>query len=149
MTYEELILNYENEVDIYEHPLMENPIVKKKKGKGFYYCGDSNESRGVIFIEKSLSNRDKKCVLAEEIGHHHTSTGNILNLNNHFKVKQERWAREWGARKLINYNEFKRAIKIHDSIYEVAEELEVNCDLLVTYVKMLKRNSLDHNSCKL
>ena len=37
-------------------------------------CLDDN-----IAIEKKLSQNEKNCILAEELGHYHTSFGNILN----------------------------------------------------------------------
>lgn len=39
--------------------------------KGFYYAGN-------IAIEKKLSSIEKSCVLAEELGHHYTSYGDIM-----------------------------------------------------------------------
>lgn len=146
MTYEELMINYADEIDIYEHPLRENPIIKKKNGKGIYY---NNDNKGLIFIEDSLSNTDKKCTLAEEIGHHYTSYGNILDISNYTNAKQERKAREWGANMLINYERFKKTIKIYDNLYQVAEELDVTYDVLITYISILEKNEIFYKSCML
>lgn len=44
---------------------------------------------------------EKKCILAEELGHYHTSYGNILDQNNTIAVKQEKSARNWAYEKLV------------------------------------------------
>lgn len=41
------------------------------------------------------------CVLAEELGHHHTSYGNILDQKCLQKRKQERLAMNWAHRRLV------------------------------------------------
>ena len=46
-----------------------------------------------IAIQKELSETEKKCVLAEELGHHYTSSGNILDQSNVENRKQELLAR--------------------------------------------------------
>ena len=54
-----------------------------------------------IAIQKELSETEKKCVLAEELGHHYTSSGNILDQSNVENRKQELLARTWAYNKLI------------------------------------------------
>jgi len=51
---------------------------------------------GVIGISKHISSTEKACVLAEELGHHYTSTGDILDQDDIKNRKQERRARAWG-----------------------------------------------------
>lgn len=69
---------------------------------------------------------EKACVLAEELGHHHTSVGEIIDMNDVRNCKQERQARLWGYNKLIGLTGL---IKAYDagcrSGYEIAEYLEV------------------------
>ena len=71
MTYEELQIENEN-LNIQELDLSEVSELK-----GLYIDGN-------IAIHNSLSETEKACVLAEELGHHYTSSGNILNLNIEF-----------------------------------------------------------------
>ncbi|MFW5433735.1 ImmA/IrrE family metallo-endopeptidase [Paenibacillus apiarius] len=52
---------------------------------------------------------EKTCVLAEELGHHHKSAGNILDQSDVRKRKQELRGREWGYTKLVPLSSFKRA----------------------------------------
>lgn len=55
-----------------------------------------------IAIRKDIPTQAKKaCVLAEELGHHYTSTGNILDQTEIEHVKQERKARMWAYNKQI------------------------------------------------
>ena len=54
-----------------------------------------------IYLRKNMDSTEKVCVLAEELGHHHTSVGNILDMTDISNRKQERQARLWGYNKLI------------------------------------------------
>ena len=59
-------------------------------------------SQNTIAINSKLeTNKEKNCVLAEELGHHHTSFGDILNTNDIKNIKQEKRARNWGYEKLV------------------------------------------------
>ena len=53
---------------------------------GLYFNGN-------IAIEKKLTQTQKTCVLAEELGHHYTTVGNILDQSDPCAIKQERKAR--------------------------------------------------------
>lgn len=69
---------------------------------------------------------EKACVLAEELGHHHTSVGNILDITDVGNRKQERQARFWSFNKLIGLAGLIRAYDAGcRSGYEIAEYLEV------------------------
>ena len=80
---------FEDKVKIHDYYLGEESL------KGIYIDGN-------IAINTSVYNTTEKiCVLAEELGHHHTSVGNILNMEDLSNRKQERQARLWGYNKLI------------------------------------------------
>ncbi len=83
------------EVEIIEHPL-------KGKNGGLYI--DNN-----IVINSRLTDTEKICVLAEEIGHHQTSYGCIINAANLESYKQELRARRWAVKYLISPADFIRA----------------------------------------
>lgn len=56
----------------------------------------------VIALNKRLgTTTEKMCVLAEELGHHYTSSGDILDLSVTENRKQERTARLWAYNHLI------------------------------------------------
>lgn len=62
-----------------------------------------------IAIRNNLTNIEKSCVLAEELGHHYTSTGNIINLADIKNRKQELKARLWAFDKQIGLSGIIRA----------------------------------------
>lgn len=122
MTYEELLAESEEQ----------NLIVKEKELPG--YNGRIYKNR--IAIRKDLSRIEKKCVLAEELGHHHTSVGNILDMNDVRNRKQERQARLWGYNKLIGLRGIIQAYEAGcQSRYEVAEYLEVTEEYLTDCIE--------------
>ena len=56
----------------------------------------------VIGLNKNLDTTvEKTCVLAEELGHYHTSTGDILDQSSSNNRKQEHNARLWAYNRLI------------------------------------------------
>ena len=117
MTYEELLIESESQ----------NLIVKEKNLPG--YNGRIYKNR--IAISKNLNMSEKKCVLAEELGHHHTSVGNIIDMENVSNRKQERQARFWGYNKLIGLTGIVNAFESGcQSAYEASEFLEVTVEYL-------------------
>lgn len=82
MTYEELQIQHDN------LNIMEMDLSGVKGLKGLYF----NEN---IAIEKSLTQKEKSCVLAEELGHHYTSTGNILDQTKTTNIKQKLKTQMW------------------------------------------------------
>lgn len=106
----------------------EGLIVKEKHLK--YNNGRIKGKR--IAIRKDIeTTTEKKCVLAEELGHHHTTVGNILDMTDISNRKQERQARMWGYDKLIG---LRRLIEAYEhgcrDRYELAEYLEVTDEYL-------------------
>ncbi|ATF15414.1 ImmA/IrrE family metallo-endopeptidase [Brevibacillus brevis X23] len=89
-------------------------------------------NNNVIAINKFIStNVEKVCVLAEELGHHHTSSGNILDQTKIVNRKQEKRARCWGYEKLIPLNAFIQAHKQGvKNRFELAEHLGVTEEFL-------------------
>ena len=67
----------------------------KPRVKGLY-------ADNVIWINKFIpTNSEKACVLAEELGHHHTSIGDILDQSKLLNKKQEKRARNWAYKRLV------------------------------------------------
>lgn len=93
----------------------ENPNIKG------LYCD------GVVGISNNLENStQKRCILAEEMGHHHTSNGNILTMSSASNRQQEHRARIWGYQKLIDLDSIIAAYENHcTNFYETAEFLNV------------------------
>lgn len=69
---------------------------------------------------------DKKCVLAEELGHHYLTCGNILDQTKSENRKEENKARKWAYDKLIGLEGIIEAYEYGvNSLYEMAEYLDV------------------------
>ena len=118
MTYEELQIKH-HDLNIVEMDLSEvNGL------KGLYV--DRN-----IAIEKTLTQIEKACVLAEELGHYHTTTGNILDQSKVENRKQELKARLGAYNRQIGLIGLVNAYNhgCH-SRYEAAEYLEVTEEFL-------------------
>ena len=98
---------------------------KSDRIKGLY-CNNT------IALNKRLTtNAEKNSILAEELGHYHTSYGNILDLHSVEDQKQELRARLWAYNKMIGLQGIIAAYK-HGctSLHEMAEFLEVTEEFL-------------------
>ena len=105
---------------------------------------DSPRIKG-LYCDKTIginldidTSTEKVCVLAEELGHHHTSVGDILDLSDAGNRKQERQARLWGYNKLIGLTGIINAYEAGcQDRFEVAEYLGVTdeylCECLDAY----------------
>lgn len=80
-----------------------------------------------IAIRKDIPTQVKKaCVLAEELGHHYTSAGNILDQTEIENIKQERKARMWAYNKQIGLSGILSAYQYGcRNLHEMAEHLDV------------------------
>lgn len=117
MTYEELL----------QESLEQNLIVKEMYLPG--YKGRIYKNR--VAIRKNMTTAEKSCVLAEELGHHHTTVGNILDQTDVSNCKQERLARLWAYNKQIGLSGIIQGYRAHcRSRYDLAEYLEVSEDFL-------------------
>ena len=118
MSYEDLLKEYADEGLI----IKEKPLTSSA---GRIY-------NNKIAIRHNMSNVDKTCTLAEELGHYYTTTGDILDQDNISNRKQEHRARMWAYGKLLPLQFFVLAFK-HGcrSIHETAEFLEVSEEFLI------------------
>lgn len=126
MKYDELVKSEEkNGIDIIESSF-------KGQAKG-YYCDSF-----IVINSKIETEAEKKCILAEELGHHYTSSGNILD-KSIISIKQEHTARRWASEKLLHIVDFIKAFELGLSgRHELAEYLDVTEEFLesaITYYK--------------
>lgn len=93
--------------------------------KGLYI--DNN----IALSDQLGTSAEKACILAEELGHHYTSVGNILDSSDLGNAKQEYQARLWSYNRLIGLRGLICAYQ-HGcrTFYEVAEFLDVTEDCL-------------------
>lgn len=118
MTYEEMQILHDD-LNIVEMDLSEVSGLK-----GLYV-------NGRIAINVKMSDTEKACVLAEELGHHYTTYGNILDQSDTSNKKQELRARAWAYNKQIGLLGLIRAYE-HGcrNRFEIAEYLEVTEEVL-------------------
>ncbi|MDB1812278.1 ImmA/IrrE family metallo-endopeptidase [Coprococcus comes] len=109
---------YQDDVDVLNYRFESNNI------KGLY-CD------GVIAIREDMTIPEKTCALAEELGHHETSVGNIIDMTSAANRKQERQARLWAYNKQIGLIRLVRAFEHGcQNRFEIAEYLEVTEEFL-------------------
>ena len=127
MTYEELQLQNK------EIPIKEMNLSEVSGLKGLYYNGS-------IAIEKNLTSTEKTCVLAEELGHHYTAIGNILDQQKVANAKQELHARTWAYNECVGLIGIVKAFEAGcQSLYEMAEYLEVTENFLKDALQAYRR----------
>lgn len=114
--YEEL-LEIANEENI---SVFENYDLSGTRLKGLYCDGN-------IALSKELqTSSEKQCILYEELGHHYTTVGNILDQSKTSNRKQERLARLWAYQHALNLSDLISAYKKGNrNRYEIAEYLNI------------------------
>lgn len=116
MSFEQLLEEAAKEgVEIHEKHFNSDSI------KGLYI-------NGTIALNSSIETQaEKLCILAEELGHHYTTVGNILDQTKLENRKQEHRARAWAYNKLVGIvgliNAFRAGVR---NMYELAEFLGVS-----------------------
>ena len=128
MTYEEILIQTENgNIIVLEKDLMFDL-------KGLYIDGH------IIINSKIQTDDEKKCIYAEELGHHMTSYGNILNTNDISSMKQELAARSWGFQYVIPLEKLIDAYKYGvQNTYEAAEYICVPVEYLKNAMERFKQ----------
>lgn len=96
---------------------------KKKLG---YWNGNK------ILLNSNNTDKEKYCILAEELGHLKTTYGNITtdskNINN---IKQEFKARRWGHKHIVSLESLIEAFENNcTNIFDIAEYLDVTDNYL-------------------
>lgn len=109
------------------------------------YSFDSNRIKGLycdnsIAISSTLpSSIERSCVLIEELGHHFTSAGNIIDISDTNNAKQELKARIWAYNKLVGLYGIINCYKAHCcNRFEMASHLEVTEEFLSEALKYYK-----------
>ena len=121
MTYEDLL----------DEALVDGLLVKEKPLVAYdgLIFGDK------IAIKKDMTTAKKACVLAEELGHYHTTVGNILDQSNIDNQKQEFRARIWAFEKILSIDKIlEAASKGHTEPHTMAEYLDVDEEFLREYL---------------
>ena len=126
MNYEGLLIEADNN----------NLITKEKPLKA--YNGRIKGKK--ILIRKDMISKQKGCVLAEELGHYHTTVGNILDMNITENRKQELHARAWAYNKMIGLiglvNSYEHGCK---TLHDTADYLNVTEEFLTEAIDYYKK----------
>lgn len=114
----------------------EGLIVKEKSLK--YNNGRIFNNR--IAIRTGMPTVQKACVLAEELGHHYTTSGDIIEQSSIMDQKQELRARLWAYNKLIGLQGLISAYQHGcSSVHEVADYLEVTEEFLLDSISAYRK----------
>lgn len=95
--------------------------------------------RCVAIRQKITTQKEKSCVLAEELGHYYTSSGNILDQTKIENRKQEYRARLYGYNLKIGLTGLIRAYEAGcRNLYEMAEYLDATEEYLMEAIDCYK-----------
>ncbi len=118
---------------IYELAEIENiEIIEKKmtgNNRGFY-------ADNVMMLDSRMSRKSKKGKAFEELGHHFTSAGDIIDLKNKNNAKQEYKARAWGYEHHVSISDLVQCLlKAGDDIDYFLELLDVEPEDFLCVIK--------------
>ncbi|MDO5575192.1 MAG: ImmA/IrrE family metallo-endopeptidase [bacterium] len=95
---------------------------------------------GSIALDERLTNSERAGILAEELGHYHTTSGDILNQSDVMNRKQEHRARAWAYQRLLPFYKLLEAhVRGCRNRFEMAEYLEVSEEFLQDAVDYYSR----------
>ena len=126
MNYEQLLTAADQEgLLVKEQPLTEHDVLIR--------------GRRVAIRQKITTQKEKSCVLAEELGHYYTSSGNILDQTKIENRKQEYRARLYGYNLKIGLTGLIRAYEAGcRNLYEMAEYLDATEEYLMEAIDCYK-----------
>ena len=128
-----MLLLYE---ELQEEANADGLFVKEKSliGSDGLICGNK------IAIRQDMPIIKKGCTLAEELGHHYTTYGDIIDQDSIEKRKQELRARVWGYQRVITMDKLIAAYnKGCRNSYEIAEEMEVTEEFFLEALQVFKQ----------
>ena len=99
----------------------------------FSSSSDGLINGNVIGINKNIRTGKKRtCILAEELGHYYTSSGDIIDQSNVSNRKQEHRARFWAYLKLVSLHDIISAYEAGcRSVFEMSEYLDVTEEFFI------------------
>lgn len=119
----------------------EGLIVKELPLRGY----DGRIKGNRVAISRSLTQAQKACVLAEELGHYYTTVGNILDQSDSGNRKQELQARLWAYNKKIGLQGIIKAYERRlTDLNEMAEFLDVTPEFLHDALKCYRSKYGDY-----
>lgn len=126
-------------MSFYEILLAQYPFLDIKEDRNMPFGLSGLYFDNHILISKHLSAYEKTGVLAEELGHHETTYGDILDLRDMRKRKLEEIARRWGYEKVLSFDRLIECFESgHRTIDEVCIHLEITPDYLQRALEFYK-----------
>ncbi|MFU1797499.1 ImmA/IrrE family metallo-endopeptidase [Paenibacillus azoreducens] len=106
--------------------------------KGMYI--ETSDKQMILVSKYIRSAIEKKCVLAEEIGHFHKTVGNIVDQEMIENKKQEQTARRWAYEKLVPLDGIIKASKAGVSNrFELADYFDIVEDFVEDAIEYYRR----------
>lgn len=118
MLYEALMIEYRN--------LKYKEVDDMPPGLGGLYAD------GEIYLDKRRCRYERHGILAEEIGHHVTTYGDITDLSSFMNRKLELVARRWGYEKIVPLD---KLIECHEKGHKTLEEACVYLEITPEYLE--------------
>ncbi len=130
MIYDELM----KEADDNHINVDENYSFADKSYEGLYVDGN------IALSDELETTAQKSCILAEELGHHYTSYGVIIDQKDPNNRRQEFKARCWGYNRVIGLNGLIRAYESHQcfSLDDMADFFGVTGEYIVSCIQRYK-----------
>ena len=101
---------------------------------------DGRKKNNKKYLRKDMTVTSKKCVRAEELGHYHTTTGNILDQQSLSNRKQEQRARLWAYDRLIGLMGIVECFRAGcQTLSEMAERLDITEEFLVAALERYRQ----------
>lgn len=129
-----------------ESIIYEETNLKNMNSKGVYL--KVKDLPPIIAIESSIVKFTSLyiSILAEELGHHFTTTGDLLEISNNYsdkivKSKKENISRRWASNFLISDDEFVQALlKCISNKYELCEHFNITDEILEKKIESILRD---------
>lgn len=113
-----------------EGVVVDYDILRNRATPGLY-AGGNPHAPPVIMINHRLTGRERRCVLAEEAGHHYRSAGPALDATDVTQRKNELAGREWAYAELVPLADLVMSWRRGNrTVYDLAEDLDVTEDFL-------------------
>lgn len=137
-----------------ENIIYEETNLKNTHSKGIYF--KVNNLPPVIAIEESIVNYTAIyiSILAEELGHHFTTHGNLLEISKDYsekliKNKKENISRKWASNFLVSDAEFVQALlDCISNKYEMCDYFNITYEILENKIKSILKDEEKYRKIK-
>lgn len=137
-----------------ENIIYEERNLERLGAKGIYIKLDGINP--LIAIDSSIVNNKSTyiSILSEELGHHFTTSGNLLSpskcyMDKLIKDKKENIARKWAANYLISDEEFVQALlSCINNSFDMCDHFNITYELLNYKIESILRDEKKYNKIK-